>query len=375
MDEIKYFGFYDSMLGRRSMSMAAVNKMNYICQAISSNGKKVRIIACGMGAEENIAACEENIQENISVKYFNTKKSSKYRIFHLINLLRRNIILFKYIIKNVSENETIIVYHSLALMRCLWLAKKIKKFRMVLEVEEIYNDVILKSDRARQREVEFIQLADAYVFPTGLLNSELNKTGKPYVIIHGTYKAEPEIAEKPADGKIHIVYAGTFDPRKGGGLAAAAAAEYLPYNYHVHILGFGSDDEIKMMKDKIEEVNAKSEATVTYDGLLSGAEYTKFLQSCDIGLSTQNPDAAFNATSFPSKILSYMANGLRVVSIRIPAISESGVGSSVYYYDTQTPQNIAEAIKSINLNDDYNGRVKIIELDKQFRREITQLIE
>ena len=142
----------------------------------------------------------------------------------------------------------------------------------------------------------------------------------------------------------------------------------------MHILGFGSDDEIKMMKDKIEEVNAKSEATVTYDGLLSGAEYTKFLQSCDIGLSTQNPDAAFNATSFPSKILSYMANGLRVVTIRIPAISDSGVGSSVYYYDTQTPQNIAEAIKSINLNDDYNGREIIVELDKQFCAVIGEIL-
>lgn len=43
-----------------------------------------------------------------------------------------------------------------------------------------------------------------------------------------------------------------------------------------------------------------------------------------------------------------MANGLRVVSVRIPVVEESGIGKCVYYYDEQTPENIAKAIKSID---------------------------
>ena len=129
------------------------------------------------------------------------------------------------------------------------------------------------------------------------------------------------------------------------------------------------------MKDLISEVSKKSVATVTYDGLLSGEEYIRFIQSCDIGLSTQNPDAAFNATSFPSKILSYMSNGLRVVSIRIPAIEGSAIGKYMYYYDKQTPEEIAKAIMAVDLNDDYNGRQVISKLDAEFSYDIAKLME
>lgn len=63
-------------------------------------------------------------------------------------------------------------------------------------------------------------------------------------------------------------------------------------------------------------------------------------------MSTQDPSAAFNSTSFPSKILVYLANGLKVVSIRIPAIEQSAVVDSLVFYDKQTPEKIAEAILS-----------------------------
>ena len=169
-----------------------------------------------------------------------------------------------------------------------------------------------------------------------------------------------------SDGKIHCVYAGTLDPRKGGAAAAVEAALFLNGDYHIHILGFGNEKEKAEMLNTIDNISKKSKADITYDGLLSGKEYIKFIQSCDIGLSTQNPNAKFNDTSFPSKILSYMASGLRVVSIRIPAIEKSAVGKFMYYYDEQTPENIAKAIKSIDFSEEYDSRKTIGVLDKAF---------
>ena len=69
-----------------------------------------------------------------------------------------------------------------------------------------------------------------------------------------------------------------------------------------------------------------------------------------------------------------MANGLRVVSIRIPAIETSAIGKYMYYYDEQTPEMIANAIKSVNINDDYNGREVISELDLQFQKDLKLLL-
>ena len=235
-----------------------------------------------------------------------------------------------------------------------------------------------KKKRTRRKENFMFSAASSYIFSTELLNTEVNKDNKPYAICNGTYRAEPSLINEKIfndKGKINCVCAGTFDPRKGGAAAAAAAAEFLPENYHIHILGFGNEAETKAMKDLINEIAKKSEASVTYDGLLSGEDYIRFIQSCDIGLSTQNPDAAFNATSFPSKILSYMANGLRVVSIRIPAIEGSAVGNYMYYYDEQTPREIAKAIMSVNTNDGYDGRKIISKLDQSFCCEIKKLLE
>ena len=83
----------------------------------------------------------------------------------------------------------------------------------------------------------------------------------------------------------------------------------------------------------IGEVSKESNCKVTFDGLKKGEEYKKFLQSCHIGLSTQNPEKEFNNTSFPSKVLSYMSNGLRVVTVKIPVIKTAEVSDYMFYYD------------------------------------------
>ena len=153
-----------------------------------------------------------------------------------------------------------------------------------------------------------------------------------------------------------------------------SAAEYLSENFWVHILGFGTDAEVRDMKQKISEMNSKIAATITYDGLLQGKEYISFMQKCQIGLSTQNPNAKFNNTSFPSKILSYMANGLRVVTVRIPVVEASAIGDDMYYYDKQEPKEIAEAIQSVDFKDGYDGRRKIQELDEKFKNDLKRLL-
>ena len=140
-------------------------------------------------------------------------------------------------------------------------------------------------------------------------------------------------------------------------------------------MGFGTEKDKQNLLNEIENISKLQKCSVTYDGCLSGEDYIRFIQSCHIGLSPQNPLANFNATSFPSKILSYMSNGLRVVSINIPAIKNSSVGDFLYYFEEQTPEEIANAIMKTNLNDGYNGRGIIANLDNDFSKNIKKLLE
>lgn len=379
MESIKYIGFYDihDSKYKRNGSLAAINKMNYIANSISKLGIKVSIISPSWIVEnKNIITKKECIKIKDNINLINIPSfGTKIKILRYIRTKISSIYLFIYLLKNVKKEEEIIVYHSLTLLRPVLLAKKIKKFKLILEVEEIYTDVIDYGKRIRKSEFKFIELADKYIFPTELLNELLNKTNKPYSICYGTYKVEEDRNVKFNDDKIHVVYAGTFDPRKGGAIATAASAEYLDEKYHIHIIGFGSEDEKIALQNLIKEVSKKTKCRVTYDGLYKGEEYIKFLQKCAIGLSTQTPNAEYNDTSFPSKVLSYMANGLRVVSIRIKALEKAKISNLLYYYDKDYPQEIANTIKSIDYNDDYDSRIIIKTLDTEFTEDLKYLLE
>lgn len=367
--KIKYIGYYDTHTNRRLMSPAAVNKMNYIASTLVELGYTVEIISCGVIADKSYKASRENLKQEIFVNYFRTFKRSNLKLINKFLRLYEIIKIFIYCLKNIKKNEKILVYHSLMNMKVISLAKKIKKFKITLEVEEIYADV-LEDTKKRKKEINFLRNVEGYIFPTELLNKEINLDKKPYVIVHGTYNIQKKISQKVKDKKIHVVYAGTFDPYKGGAKQAIKASVFLPEEYHLHILGFGTNEEIKSLKELINEIQQKSKAKITYEGLKLGEEYISLLQSCHIGLSTQNPLAKFNDTSFPSKILSYLENGLRVVSIKIPVVETSDIKDYIYYYEEQTPKKIAEAIKAIKLSEEYNPNMIILALNNKFKREL-----
>lgn len=367
MEKIFYMAYYNSTNSseRRNAVLSSVNKMNYICEALENNGYNTEIVSASGTTEKKFCKSKKvKLTDKTTLKLF----SSLPRLNRIVSVIDRVILktkLFLYMIKNTNKDSIVMVYHSLGYMSLVKRLKKLKGFKLIIEAEEIYGDVI-GDEKTSQKEYEFFKIADAFIFPTELLSEKVNTEKKPEVIIYGTYHIEKELPKLFSDGKIHCVYAGTLDPRKGGAIASAESALFLNENYHIHILGFGNEKEKAETLNTIDSISKKSKAKITYDGLLSGEEYIKFIQSCDIGLSTQNPNGKYNDTSFPSKILSYMANGLRVVSVRIPVVEESGIGKCVCYYDEQTPENIAKAIKSIDFSEEYDSRKTIGVLDKAF---------
>lgn len=376
---MKYFGYYAD--GRKqnnvNCTLAAINKMHYISTRIVNIDGKTEIISAVSPLQGSQAAEIYELDPGINIRYFKAS-SSPNKVINVIKRTFNNARLFNWAYKNINQGETVVVYHSLGYMNLFKLLKKIKKFSLILEVEEIYADV-LGNPKLREIELQFMALADAYVFPTELLSKAVNKERKPEVIIHGAYNVElpvDNIGKAHISDQKHILYAGTFDPRKGGVYAAINAVKFLPENYHMHILGFGTEDDITKIAQLTKNVNDKSKATVTYDGLKSGEEYVGFVQSCDVGVSTQNPNASFNDTSFPSKILSYFANGLKVVSARIPVVETSKIGDLVFYYDKQEPRAIADAIiKACETEIIEDVRNRINKLDVDFTADLEMLVD
>lgn len=374
MGKVVYLGYYSMPAHKRICSPAAVTMMDYVCTALRQTGLAVTLLSPSQ-AEANAATPREEValDDRSKVVFLPSypRVSSKNLPGRLFLRLRRKRDLRRELSALTAE-DTLIVYHSMIYADTIRKIQKKQHFRLILQVCEIYSDVA--PNISKEKELHWIDCADGYIFSTRMLAERYNPHGKPYTVCLGTYLPEPKRERLFNDDFTHIVYAGTFDPRKGGAAAAAAAAKFLPFGYHIHIIGFGSHSEISQIVNLVDSLSKTCTCRISYDGCLSGEEYIRFLQSCDIGLSTQNPDAAFNGSSFPSKILSYLANGLRVVSIRIPAIETSAVGESMYYYEKQTPEEIASAILKIPRNDPYDSRALLCRLDADFQENMHTLL-
>lgn len=373
-ESIKYIGYYSQpeITPKRSIPLAGSNKMDYTISVLSRIFDQVEIIspATVMRGEKGAKGGCFRINGKVSLRFF-PSIGNRNRICGRINYILAKLKLFLYLLNNTSAGEPILVYHSLAITKELRLAKRIKKFKLILELNEIYSDVTSKMATRRKKEMNIIEAADAFLFPNEQMSGIFNSKGLPYAVEYGIYNPEKVRSKKFDDGKIHVVYAGTFDPAKGGAAAAAAAAAFLPENYHIHILGFGSQDQIENLERAIEYVKKTGKCSISYDGQLDGKKFTHFLQKCHIGLSTQDPNAKFNATSFPSKILTYLANGLQVVSIDIPAISDSKLHNAITFYTEQSPEKIAEAILSVN---DFTTHCALLKnLDSGLEKDLRQL--
>lgn len=378
---IKYVAFYSHKTissEKRVHALSATNKIDYICDSLVKNNYDVEIISPSWtSAEKGIyPGATIQIKNSISLKTFSTF-GSKGMTRKAIKCLWALVQLFVYLFVNVEKGEPIIVYHAVSLSLPIRLLCILKGTKVILEVEEIYQDVRDLSSFSKRSEIKSFSCAWGYFFSTELLNDTVNLPNKPHLTIYGSYHV-PKVRKKNLhDPKTHIIYAGTFDLRKGGVITAIKSALYLPKDYHVHIIGFGTDTEIGMVVDLIDKLSEHFLCTVTYDGMFDGDDYIRRLQKCSIGLSTQIPEGEYNNTSFPSKILSYMANGLEVVTTRIQVVERSSISEQVWFYDGADPQTVAETIMAVARKPcgDYDSRKVIAELNMNFVKEINELLE
>lgn len=353
----------------RVVSLAATTKMDYLCDVLVRLGYEVEIVS--MAPPAGPKACPGGtfvLRDGVTLRLFPTlPKGSKVNGAVNVLRLRRDVSRF---LGGLGPGDTVLCYHSLLFCGLLQKAKARAGFRLVLEVEELYSDVT-GSDADRRREEELFRHCDAFVFPTEMLASAVGTGDRPYAVCSGIYRVNERVAERRGDGRVHVVYAGTLDPRKGGAAAAAAGA-FLDSRYALHVLGGGSVEWVAAIKDAVARANAEGRGCeVAYEGLKSGREFDAFVQSCHIGLSPQNPDADFNATSFPSKVFMYLSNGLSVVSVDLPVFTGE-IREALMLCPDNHPETLARAIEAAPKESRADELLR--GLDEKFRESLGSLL-
>lgn len=341
---ITYLGYYDTddnAAQRRNIVRSATTKMNYIAGKLEELGWHVDIVSMsGTRAGHSVPGKVVDLSP--------TRRLTLFPSLGYGSPIKRRLARFamewhmRRYLEGLRPSDVVLAYHSLGYADLLVRAKRRLGIKLVLEVEEFYSDVT-GSRKDADRETEVFEAADAYVCSTELLRDRL-PAGRPKAVCSGIYESIPARGAKRGDGKTHVVYAGTLDPRKGGAAAAAAGA-LLDESFCMHILGFGGPEEISAIEKAVAEARGCSRGCeVTYDGYLSGEEFDAFLQGCDIGLSPQDPHADFNTTSFPSKVFMYLSRGLKVVSVDLPVFRSEALRDAMWLSEGNGPEALAQTV-------------------------------
>lgn len=372
---IKYFVGYDAKecySENRDVSTAAMTKATYICKKLNQLGYGVDIVSNAVSKNDSGFYMTHRYKlSELNYLYITPSIGGKGVIYRAFNRWLSNMWLFLYGMFNLKRNETIIVYHGLAKEKVILWLKRLKALTLILEAEELYQNVGKPKRKMVKLENRVMEKADKFIVITEELNRIINKKNREYCVLNGTYEYIAR-DKKRNNEYIKLVYAGTFNAEKGGVYKAIDVMDRLPDNFNLDILGFGTDKEVEDVKKYISKKDKRE--NINYIGLKRDQDFLNHLCNCDIGLSTQNSQGSYNGTSFPSKILTYICCGLKVVSVKTQVVENSDVSSCVVMYEDRDINELANAI-ILAQKQKIDCRESIERLDMEFTLKLEDLLK
>lgn len=372
MSRIFYLGFFENTFckeDKRTFSPAAEIKQRYLVKILNRIGLSVTCISEGWSSLKNgsfkFSKYSDGKNEFVFLKTFGS--SNKIFNFLKISLLKRQFA--KYCAQNIKKDDIVFAYHSIPYAKILLKLKNKIGFKLIYEVEELYQNAIPLNKTQIKLENNLISSADALIVVSDLL-SQILKTDKDKIVYYGPYNSYeakyPKFSRE--DKRIHLVYSGTFDMNKGGCINAINAVKKLSNKFVLHILGFGTEEEKRTILALINEINAKNRVEIVFDGLLLGEEFINFLCRCDFGLSLQNKNNVFSNTSFPSKLLTYLGCGLNIISTSDECVCKSKINDFILYED----EGVINEDKLISYVKPNSNIISL--LDKEFENSIKNIV-
>lgn len=361
-------------LGDRFLNIqpSTATKVDYISRAINDAGYKLYIYSTA----EIVQGCDasylskEVIESDVRSVYYPTVIRRKSIFDKVISKLLTIVQLYYFIFFKAKRSDSILVYHSLFLTRLVKFAARIRHINFFIEVEEVYNAVYRNCENKIHNEIQTLRGADGYICVNDMMHIKLCLTGR-IVVCYGNYNTgNCRRQSDPNNDIIHIVYAGVLGEDS---ILAVDAASLLPSGYHLHILGYGSDKMIGFHRDYIDKNKDRGGAEITYDGCLSGEEYEDFLSGCKIALCTRKLENEYSDYTFPSKVLVYLNQNLRVVCTPINCVQKSRIAELINFTDGTAPVDIARKVLEVKLNPPIYADRKLDELHCEFVNNLKEL--
>ena len=121
----------------RYKAPSACTKLEYIMDAISNNDMEIEVISASNSIDVSYPFKRISVTDRITLILLKALKRGGWLVNKFSTIFFHINLLF-YLIFNIKKDDVLLVYHSLILMRMVYLVKKIKRCKLILEIEEIF---------------------------------------------------------------------------------------------------------------------------------------------------------------------------------------------------------------------------------------------
>ena len=329
-------------------------------------------------AEAEYFYCLDHLNNN---KNKNKKLPVQIRLGFFSNIVDC-LYLFISIIKR-RDVKRVILYHSLLFFFLVPLLRLAGK-KITLQLNEIYsNEYPYNTIKNKLLEKILIWFSNDYILSTSELIKVLPKKNlniKKIPIISGPISPEYVKSKKNFIKKtntiLKLVYAGVIDKSKlGGAFIAIELAKLLnDKKFKLFIYGYGQKKNITFLINKIRDSNKKSKTKAYYKGNLDQSLLIKKIKKYNIGLALQN-NLSFAATSFPSKILTYIsASLLPVFSYSRPIQKWASKNNIGYILKNNNLHDLAIYLKKIDYIDHKAIYMAAQHMQKSIKKSLSEFL-
>ena len=370
MKKVYYLGWYiaDEDKAQYSGNVPGNLKMHYVVDQLLESEYTPEIISFARRSGKHRFYFNKTKESQGCKTTYLGGFSGNSRFAKSVDFLLKKILFAFIFLFTFKKQDTIILYHSVAITNLVAKLKKFVKRKVVIEVEEIYGYSAVADRPWVNKEIKAIKEMDYHICVNDGIPNMLNLNEDNFVISYGVGRIPNRMNERFNDGRIHVVYAGTIEMKKLGALTAVEAARLFPDSYLLHILGFGSEENMHQLQKRIDEINKEAGyEKVQYNGYKFGKELDDFLFSCHIGLSSNVMRPNFANNSFPSKVITYMCHDLSVVLGYAKAFYDVPMSKGWQFYFEHTPEAIANAVTNVEIKPIGYYHHSIIMMNKQIQ--------
>lgn len=181
-----------------------------------------------------------------------------------------------------------------------------------------------------------------YIFLTEQMNSRLNPSGKPHLVLEG--HADISMADRDP-GAVRkafpriCLYAGSVCRLYG--LPQLVEGFRMANIPDTRLVIYGPGDYVEELK-----AIAEKDPRVQYGGMLLSAQVVEKEMEASLLINPRPTDEEYVRYSFPSKTMEYMASATPVLTTRLPGMPKEYY-SYVNFIDDESPRGIARALEAV----------------------------